>query len=300
MLARFLSDRRKRELANYLHDLRHKIIAYPLDRIDAARVRTEDFPTRSAIPRTIVQTYRSAEVARPIHSAVVRWQEMNPEFDYRFFDDEAARAFIEARFPADMLESYDSLVPGAYRADLWRYCYLVEEGGVYVDIRMEPLVALRTILGSLDDDPPRFAAARDLLRKRYDRRAYIYNAFIAATPRHPFMVASLDRALTMIRNRDYGRDSLDITGPGCMGAALNEALGRPAGEPIEPGDHDAPSVGRYRILCHDHDVTHRNVLTVDGRPTILTKCIHGPMRNADRHYPQRPYSKLYNARRVFR
>lgn len=223
---------------------------------------------------------------------------MNPEFDYLFFDDDAAGGFIEENFPAEVLHAFDSLVPGAFRADLWRYCYLVENGGVYVDIRMEPLLALRTILDLSASHPPSFVSARDMPKKAGD--GFIYNAFIAATPGHPFLVAALERALDSISRKDYGRHYLDITGPGCLGAAINSQLERPFDSPFGLGDHESEKFGPYRLLNHEKEPYHRSVLSMNGRPCVRTKCIHGAMSNADKAFPQDNWAILYRQRRVFR
>jgi len=287
-------------LANYLEDWRHRLLRYPVDRIEARRARIfHPVETASPIPRVIVQTYRTAEVPRPIHAAVTRWQETNPEFEYRFFDDAAARTFIETHFPDEVLRAFDALVPGAFRADLWRYCYLVKHGGVYVDIRMEPLMALRTILDLSAPKPPAFVSARDIVRPGAGA-GFVHNAFVAAAPNHPFLVCALERALKSIANRDYGRNELDITGPGCLGAAVNLALGRPFNGPFEPGDHDDRKAGPFRLLLHEADPYHRKVHSHHGTPFIVTKCLWGQMWRADPEYRQDSYSKYYRKRAVFR
>ena len=35
------------------------------------------------------------------------------------------------------------MVPGAYKADLWRYCILYIYGGIYIDIKLEPINGFR-------------------------------------------------------------------------------------------------------------------------------------------------------------
>ena len=286
-------------IADRLEDLRHRLLDYPLDEIPVSRPRVIDrFETASPIPRVLVQTYRTTRVGQPISSAVTRWQEMNPEFDYLFFDDDAARGFLAEYFPAEVLHAFDSLIPGAFRADLWRYCYLVEKGGVYVDIRMEPLLALRTMLNLSASHPPSFVTARDRPKKAGD--GFIYNAFIAAAPGHPFLVAAIERALASISREDYGRNSLDITGPGCLGAAINGQLERSFDSPFGLGDFESEKVGRYRLLNHEQDPYHRSMLSMDGRPCVRTKCIHGPMSKADSAFPQTNYGELWRRRKVFR
>lgn len=295
-------QKRRQKLRLSLHDLRHRLLDYPIDTIDEVRPRSlSGMATESPIPKVMVQTYRTRDVVRPIQSAVLMWTEMNPEFDYRFFDDDAARDFIETRFGGDVLKAYDKLTPAAFRADLWRYSYLAAEGGVYVDIRMVPVLALRTILGFSADTPPSFVTPRDQWATgRGTGHSFLYNAFIAAAPNHPFLVAALDRSVRMILAGDYGRDILDITGPGCFGAAVNERLGRSVDTEFELGDHVHRTAGCYRLLSHEEDIYYQGVVTLSGRPAIVSKCIQGPMANADRAHSSLGYGELYNQRAVFR
>jgi mannosyltransferase OCH1-like enzyme len=59
----------------------------------------------------------------------------NPDFIHHLFDDDDCRNFIKDNFPEDVLYAYDTLIPGAYKADLWCYCILYKKGGIYLDIK---------------------------------------------------------------------------------------------------------------------------------------------------------------------
>ena len=275
---------RRTRFANWVSDLRHQIVDYPIEHIPEFRARVFAPPESGGpVPKTIVQTYRTDRVPRPIHSAVTRWQETNPEYDYRFFGDEAARQFISDMYPKDVLRAFDSLRPGAFRADLWRYCYLCEFGGVYVDIRMEPLLALRSILASFDGKYPAFVGVADIPKKRFP--GMMFNAFIAAAPKHPFLVAAIERAVDTVNRQDYLRCDLDITGPGCLAAAVNKVLGRSTNADFEPGEYDTYEHGAYRMLLHERDVYHQEVVSIRGEPCIRGRCIFGKMSRADHAFP---------------
>ena len=43
----------------------------------------------------------------------------------------------------DVLNAYDSLIPGAYKADLFRYLVLYREGGVYLDCKSSTIIFLK-------------------------------------------------------------------------------------------------------------------------------------------------------------
>jgi hypothetical protein len=58
------------------------------------------------------------------------------------FNDDACRDFLSVTFPTDVVNAYDSLIPTAFKADLWRYCILYMFGGVYMDIKYKWIGAM--------------------------------------------------------------------------------------------------------------------------------------------------------------
>jgi mannosyltransferase OCH1-like enzyme len=61
----------------------------------------------------------------------------HPNFEHNLFDDNDCHEFIKKNFPIEVLLAYDALIPGAYKADLWRLCILYIHGGVYMDIKLQ-------------------------------------------------------------------------------------------------------------------------------------------------------------------
>jgi len=55
-------------------------------------------------------------------------------WQYRFYTDQDVEAFLELHFPTEVLEAYQTIIPGALKADLFRYCALLVYGGVYADV----------------------------------------------------------------------------------------------------------------------------------------------------------------------
>lgn len=55
-------------------------------------------------------------------------------WEYKFYDDKDAEAFLSLHFPAEVTEAFHAILPGAYKADLFRYCVLFIYGGVYADV----------------------------------------------------------------------------------------------------------------------------------------------------------------------
>jgi mannosyltransferase OCH1-like enzyme len=57
----------------------------------------------------------------------------NPSYRLHYANDSAADAYIRARCGEDVHKSFRCIRAPAYRADLFRFCALVSEGGVYLD-----------------------------------------------------------------------------------------------------------------------------------------------------------------------
>ena len=76
---------------------------------------------------------------------VKRLRRENPEFEYHLYDDKMCRKFIKTHFDKDVVFAFDKLKPGAYKADLWRYCVLYIHGGIYLDIKMKCVNGFRLI-----------------------------------------------------------------------------------------------------------------------------------------------------------
>lgn len=91
--------------------------------------------TDRLIPRIIHQTYFE-ELTKEKYPNMSRLVESfkRSGWDYRFYSDEDAQNFLSTHFPSEVREAYDALRPGAFKADLFRYCALLIHGGVYADV----------------------------------------------------------------------------------------------------------------------------------------------------------------------
>jgi mannosyltransferase OCH1-like enzyme len=138
----------------------------------------------------------------------------NPEFEHKLFDDTDCRNFIINNFNDNVLYAYDNLIPGAFKADLWRYCVLYIHGGIYLDVKYEPVNNFKFM---------------DLIDKDYfvlDRPSFfkgligIYNAFIISQPNNPIFLKLIKAIIDNVKNKYYGINALCITGPSLVGKIL--------------------------------------------------------------------------------
>lgn len=156
----------------------------------------------SVIPLNIYQTWHTKKLPYSMQKTVDKIIKNNPIFNYQLFDDDDCRNFIMDNFDKSVLNAFDSLIPGAYKADLWRYCILYIKGGIYLDIKYEPVNNFKFI---------------NLTEKEHwvldmDKKG-IYNALMVCKPNNPKLLNAINTVVNNVKNRFYGNSALEPTGP---------------------------------------------------------------------------------------
>jgi hypothetical protein len=159
------------------------------------------------IPLKIFQTWHTKNLPPKMKECVELLKQQNPKFEHYLFDDDDCREFIKDNFSSHVLEAYDSLIPGAYKADLWRYCVLYVNGGIYMDIKFSCVNGFKLIELT---EKNHFVKDRPLLLS-------IYNALIACEKNHPFLLMSINQIVKNVKNKYYGNCPLYPTGPIMLG-----------------------------------------------------------------------------------
>jgi mannosyltransferase OCH1-like enzyme len=98
-----------------------------------------------AIPLDIYQTWYTKHLPPKMRERVELLKSQNPRFAHHLYDDNDCRQFIKTHFKPDVLEAFDKLIPGAYKADLFRLCILFIKGGIYMDIKLACVNGFRLI-----------------------------------------------------------------------------------------------------------------------------------------------------------
>jgi len=183
----------------------------------------------SRIPKIIFQTMETHLTTVNIRSCIEQLQTLNSDYAYYYFNSYDCRHFIQKHYP-NVLDAYDTLLPGAYKADLWRYCVLHKYGGFYMDSRMYPYVSFDSVI-TKDTE---FLSCVDCTPNM------LYQAILAVAPKSDLMQLAIDECVDNIKRRQNRIGDLAITGPRVMGRALNKWLKRPAQKDLD--DVDDPRV----------------------------------------------------------
>jgi mannosyltransferase OCH1-like enzyme len=153
------------------------------------------------IPKHIFQTWHTLELPTRMRNITTLLQELNPEFKYFLYDDTMCRDFIIDYFDNDVLYAFDTLIPGAYKSDLWRLCILYVYGGIYLDIKYI--------------NAPNFKFI-ELLDKEYFVRDYhygVYQALLICLPKNEILMKCINHIVYNVKNKLYLNNALEITGP---------------------------------------------------------------------------------------
>lgn len=173
------------------------------------------------IPLNFFQTWETKDISPRLEFLTNLWKAHNPDFKYHLFDKDDRDAFIKQNFDNAVYTAYTRLIPGALKADLWRYCVLYIHGGVYADIDTMCMNSLKTFLKDYE-----FVATVDLNATRSEGEHNVANAFIGSVPRHPILRGCINRITIQVLANMRPSSLLDLTGPGVLGRELNLHLGR--------------------------------------------------------------------------
>jgi len=156
------------------------------------------------IPKVIIQTSKNNNYNSLLHyNSVQTFLELNPEYEYYFFEDSDCREFIKNNFNKVILDTYDMLIPGAYKADLFRYCYIYIKGGCYFDNKYILRTPLRNII------KPEFTE----IYCKDTKDDLMFNAIIMGVPGLKEIKDSINNVVLNVKNNYYGTISLEPTGP---------------------------------------------------------------------------------------
>ena len=109
--------------------------------------------------------------------------ELNPGYTLYYFDNNDCEKFMK-EYSNRAYRAYKKLIPGAFKADLFRYCILEKYGGCYSDIGHILLKHLDDIIG---DNNILIVNEPDS-----DTRHGIHNAFICCGKNEPLTMKCVE------------------------------------------------------------------------------------------------------------
>lgn len=167
------------------------------------------------IPKKIIQTNNEMCKSLDHYNTVMSILENNPDYEYHFFNNIESRNFIKDNFIinfidnsdlnddiSDVLKTYDLLVCGALKADLFRYCYLYINGGIYLDSKISSNIDLDNIIK--EDD--KYIICSD------DAKDSLYNGIMIIEKNSFNLLQMIKEIITNVANNNYLHNIHEPTG----------------------------------------------------------------------------------------
>lgn len=171
--------------------------------------------TVQEIPKVICQTLNENITSSMHFKTILNVQMLNPQYLYEFYNSRDRRQFISQFYNSDVLDTYDGLVSGAFKADLFRYCWLYKNGGVYVDCKMIQRVSFSDII----DPEDVFYLCEDRIPNAYQ------NCLIGAKSKQEDILNSISECVKRFKAKIHHKvsfGSLYHTGPYLFYSCMNK------------------------------------------------------------------------------
>lgn len=142
---------------------------------------------------------------KPMKEAMNTFKEKNPEYEHKLYSGKDCEKYIKKHFDEKILKTYLKLKPYSYRADLFRFLVVYNEGGWYSDSKqvcyqsIDKLQIGRDFVVSLDASI---------------NPNCLFTAFFGSVPKHPILKKCIDMIVFNVEHEHYGLDCLYPTGPG--------------------------------------------------------------------------------------
>ena len=169
------------------------------------------------IPAITHQTAASAALSPEQTMLRGRMIALNPRWDHRFYTDADCRDLIRRALPG-LLATYDAYPTAIQRSDLFRVAALYLNGGVYLDLDMDCLAPLTSLVPHacmLAEE--KTLSAQEAADLGHAERLRIANYMFASEAGHPFWLdlleAMVERAARPVASDN---DILESTGPGLL------------------------------------------------------------------------------------
>lgn len=115
--------------------------------VDISFLYSEVPRSPGSIPRRVYQTWKEPALPSVHALGVKRFRRLNPDCSFEFFDDERMASYMRSNYAGHpILDVFERITVPASKADVWRYCILYREGGIYCDIDSSLSIPFRELL----------------------------------------------------------------------------------------------------------------------------------------------------------
>ena len=199
-----------------------------------------------------------------------KFEKENFPYKIHFLDDKKSREVVKSMKDPRVLEAYDTLIPGAYKADLLRYILMYLYGGVWSDVKHQ----MRVKLVDLIDINEQLILVKD-------HNNGIQISFMAAVPALKVYHDAIYQVVENVEKRYYGKCFLSPTGPQLFAKVLRKNKNQ-----------------RYKIIMKDCMSKLCDIKT--NRVLVFKDHNLGPGISYPQYMPDMHYSHLWKQRKIYK
>ena len=215
----------------------------------------------ACIPRQILQFWDADPAPQDIRQAMQTWPRACAGYGHQVFDDARAQDFIARECDPAVLQAFHRARHPAMRADLLRLAYLAMHGGLYADADD---LCRHDLSDWLQPGCTMLLLQEDV--------GSIGNNFIAAVPRHPFILHALERITANILDRP-GDCIWFVSGPGALSVIFCQFYGAvlragrmPAGVAVKDVYHMQQRISMHLPRAYKQDERYWLLPKAAARP----------------------------------
>jgi len=169
------------------------------------------------VPPLLHRIWECADIPERYEKDIMSWIDKADGMFVVLWTRKVRETFINKTLGPGHLDLYSRLLPGAYRADLFRYIIMYYFGGVYSDVDAQLHLSLRSVGHLLNG----ITLAVDI-----DAKRLLNGAILMSAQKQAIFLCAMGEVFDHSEHRLYFDSDLDISGPGILGECLRHILGK--------------------------------------------------------------------------
>lgn len=178
---------------------------------------TMPFKHDDVVPMILHRIWECDEIPKQYDEPIQSWIQHYSGGYVALWTRELRETFILQKHGVLGVQLYRRLVPGAYRADLFRYVIMFHVGGLYSDLDS----TLQLALLHIDSLFHGVTTSVDL-----DATRLLNGAILMSPPKSCLFLCALGEVFDHSERREQFASDLDVSGPGVLGECLRHIVGR--------------------------------------------------------------------------
>lgn len=165
------------------------------------------------VPKKIYTTWHTEKLPANMQKNLEKLKSDNVNFEVLFYNAAQSLAFIKKHFDDSVVNAYLTLIPESFKSDLWRYCVLYVNGGVYVDIKFRCIN---------DFTFEKFIKLRDNVWVKDLGTKDVVTGILCCYPKNPILKKCIEKIVFNVNTNFYGEGVLSPTGPNLLGSFFTQ------------------------------------------------------------------------------